>query len=756
MPSPLFHKVRLLLITLVILTAIVQFRDHLVRQAAAVSSSGSAQTCNLIATLSASATKICPPAPFSPGSPVTLQATANGGTGPFIFVWEIPGFPAPLFPPPPVDTNISTRTSAPFNLPGTYKVTVTDSRGCTATASIVVETIPAPSFEIITPTSVCAGSTGNKASVTNVAGATSYSWFISPGTVIDGQGTSQITWTAPPPLVAPGGGLIPVPVLLQVTVTANGCSTFKSVSVQTTPANIPVITGPNNFCPGQSVTLDAGAGFTSYLWSPGGQTTRTITVTPSAETTFTVMTINEAGCKFSASKTVSPQSFTIASGSRILCSGDTIFLSASGTSEDSFFWTGPGGFTSTLQFPRIQNATPAASGTYTVVRTVKGCASVPASTKVTVSPSMSVSLSRPTDCSTKIPLTPAISGGTAPFTYRWETPTGPTVGQTVNSAASGTYRVTVTDAAGCTATASTTVSNCGGSILIYPLYSSNTVNSAENTLITLTNTNSTTGVYIRLFFVDGKTCGIKDSSVCLSRSQTFRFTSSEYDPDTTGYLIAIATNADGCPINFNFLAGSEYVRLSTGHSANLNAESISAVSQGFEGTDTSGAITQVMFFCSPSTSFARLSFDGINYERLPQTLALDSVSNLSDSDTLLVLDSIEGDLRANLNSIGAVFGLIYDDVERQLSFSYRSERCQEVLRISDSFPSTAPRFSSFITRTGWIKLWSTALPVRPLIGAVLRKPKVAGGYAGGHNLHKLTYRQQSAFLSISVYPLDCL
>ena len=45
-------------------------------------------------------------------------------------------------------------------------------------------------------------------------------------------------------------------------------------------------------------------------------------------------------------------------------------------------------------------------------------------------------------------------------------------------------------------------------------------------------------------------------------------------------LIAIASDkATGCPVNFNFLIGDEFVKLSSGHAANLAAE----VSQALEG-----------------------------------------------------------------------------------------------------------------------------------------------------------------------------
>jgi hypothetical protein len=52
--------------------------------------------------------------------------------------------------------------------------------------------------------------------------------------------------------------------------------------------------GPTTFGQGASVTLDAGAGYSSYLWSPGGQTTQTIVVTASGSYSVTVTDAN--GC----------------------------------------------------------------------------------------------------------------------------------------------------------------------------------------------------------------------------------------------------------------------------------------------------------------------------------------------------------------------------------------------------------------------------------------------------------------------------
>ena len=63
------------------------------------------------------------------------------------------------------------------------------------------------------------------------------------------------------------------------------------------------------------------------------------------------------------------------------CEGATINLQSSASGAVTFSWTGPNGFSSGQQNPSIPNATPAASGIYSV--TVNGC-STSATTTVTV------------------------------------------------------------------------------------------------------------------------------------------------------------------------------------------------------------------------------------------------------------------------------------------------------------------------------------------------------------------------------------
>ncbi len=60
--------------------------------------------------------------------------------------------------------------------------------------------------------------------------------------------------------------------------------------------------GPTTFCQGGSVTLDAGQGYTSYLWSPGGETTEAIVVSTSGS--YSVSVTDSTGCQGTSPPTV--------------------------------------------------------------------------------------------------------------------------------------------------------------------------------------------------------------------------------------------------------------------------------------------------------------------------------------------------------------------------------------------------------------------------------------------------------------------
>ncbi len=75
----------------------------------------------------------------------------------------------------------------------------------------------------------------------------------------------------------------------------NGCQgvSTQQVTVGSNPVATVTQSGPTDFCDGASVTLDAGAGYATYLWS-NGATTQSISVQVSG--TYTVTVTSNQGC----------------------------------------------------------------------------------------------------------------------------------------------------------------------------------------------------------------------------------------------------------------------------------------------------------------------------------------------------------------------------------------------------------------------------------------------------------------------------
>jgi hypothetical protein len=135
-----------------------------------------------------------------------------------------------------------------------------------------------------------------------------------------------------------------------------------------------------------------------------------------------------------------------------VCEGQTLNLTASTVSGAAYSWTGPNGFTSTQQNPSIPNATPAASGTYSVTATVNGCASTTGTTSATVNPIPVPTLSGPAFnmCPTTTVTLTTESGMSSYQWYRNGNPLGGATGSTYDATQSGSYTVAYMDANGCT------------------------------------------------------------------------------------------------------------------------------------------------------------------------------------------------------------------------------------------------------------------------------------------------------------------
>ncbi|MGH9799750.1 MAG: HYR domain-containing protein, partial [Blastocatellia bacterium] len=185
-----------------------------------------------------------------------------------------------------------------------------------------------------------------------------------------------------------------------------------------------------------------------------------------------------------------------------------------------------------------------------------------------------------------------------------------------------------------------------GSVLAFPVYTSNaSLPQSQNTSIAITNTEPARATFVHLFFVS-EACSVADSFICLTAQQTTHFLASDFDPGTTGYLIAVATDGTGCPANFNFLLGSEFVKFQSGHAANLTAQAFAAL-PGWQP-------------CPAGATSATISFDGVRYSQAPRVAAASNLSSRGDgNETLFVFNRLGGDLRIGASTLGTLFGLLY-------------------------------------------------------------------------------------------------
>ncbi|MDB5283594.1 MAG: hypothetical protein JWO06_2669, partial [Bacteroidota bacterium] len=341
-----------------------------------------------------------PPAAISPStvsvcSGTNAILTASGGTS---YTWS-------NGPTTAADT-VSPSSNA------TYTVTVTDAHTCTASASRLV-TVGNVSAHITPngPTTFC-----NSGSVVLTVDSTfaSYRWST-------GDSTQSIT-------VSQAGNYT-------ATVTSGSCqgiSNTISVSISASNLSPTIVASPSlNICPGGSVTLDAGPGYSSYSWST---TTSGQTVNVSAGGTYTV-TVSQGSCQGSASAEVNVGAFPVAvtitpAGPITVCEGTNVTFDA-GAGFTTYQWSNNGN-TETIQ--------PTTSGTFVVTVTKNFCTGTD-SAVLTFKPLPQPVASPAGPLSLCAGDSVSIDAGAGFDTYIWNNGTGT---QTIEPTASGAYVATVT------------------------------------------------------------------------------------------------------------------------------------------------------------------------------------------------------------------------------------------------------------------------------------------------------------------------
>lgn len=286
------------------------------------------------------------------GNSTTITAATNNGSGSYIYRWLPSGELA--------DATTNQVSVKPLNTT-TYYCNVIDAvTGCTTTDSIMVSVIQ-PEIPVLSGDSiVCVGSKV-RYSVTK-KNDTKLLWAVSGASsmeLADNGLSATVTWGIK------GLGRV------SVSGDMNNDVCVSSVGMNITISEIPSTTisaTRKNICEGETTTLDAGAGFTSYQWSTG-EKTRNITVSKGGK--YSVTIANKAGCSFTTdSIEVAQSSLPLAQIKRIgastPCSGTSITLEAS--EGASYLWSN-GATTRTIEIKENSSLTVKVSNQF-------GCSSI--------------------------------------------------------------------------------------------------------------------------------------------------------------------------------------------------------------------------------------------------------------------------------------------------------------------------------------------------------------------------------------------
>ncbi len=383
---------------------------------------------------------------------ITLTPT-GGNAGGYAYTWAAPA--------------VSTTSSATNLIPGTYTITITDSKGCDTMFTVKI-TQPPLLFVTMSSTPVTCNGSCNGTATGSVHGGTLpyiYSWS-------NGGIDSNIV------------NLCPGKDSLSVT-DGNGCMTSGKVTITQPTALSAVMSQTNDSCNGGSdgtamITLNGGTPAYSYSWTGGGTSS---SISGLSVGKYIITTTDQNSCPFIDSVTITQPaaiSVVITPGNATCngeCNGTATATVSGGTSPYTYAWSNAATSSS------ITSLCPT---TYTVTVTDANKCSATKDTSIgqpsKIQPGASVINTKcPISCDGIASSRP--TGGKGPYTFSWSN--GKTSSSDSNLCA-GTYTLIITDANLCTDTATVTVSsplpiaanpassasNCGavcnGSILVTP------------------------------------------------------------------------------------------------------------------------------------------------------------------------------------------------------------------------------------------------------------------------------------------------
>lgn len=391
-----------------------------------------------------------------PGASMSFVVTPSG-TGPFSYVWRKDGG-APLGS----TSNQLDLASILAGDAGIYSVEVTGAcNSVTNSATLGVNTLLSATGP--DNTNLCAGGSVSLVTTPSGTGPLSYVWRKDGGPAL-GSTSNQLDLVA---LIAGDAGVYSV----EITGPCNSVTNSATVGVTAVPV---VSVNSAIICPGGAAILTAthNAASPTFLWSPGGQTTESVTNSPGSTTVYTVtVTDGVTGCSAQANGTITVNTLTSASGpgNQTNCPGGNLVFTttASGTGPFSYVWRKDGGspLAETGNTLTLTGVTAADNGTYSVEVTGT-CNSVTNSALGVVIPAPSITV-QPQNQATPMGngavfsvTASTINSVLAPLSYQWRTNGVDVTGVTASSFAISNLTLAANGML-----VSVAVTTCGGTTL---------------------------------------------------------------------------------------------------------------------------------------------------------------------------------------------------------------------------------------------------------------------------------------------------
>ncbi|MES2568170.1 MAG: choice-of-anchor L domain-containing protein [Bacteroidota bacterium] len=407
----------------------------------------------------------------TPGSTTTYTVLSGTGTCTATAVATVSVGTPPVINITPASTTICSGISVNLSSsgPGPFTWTASSGSNPTNSASVTVTPSTTTTYTVISGTGTCTSS-----AVSTVSVSPSQSISITPSATIicngenvtlSSNGSAPFIWTASNGANPASTGTVivtPTTTTTYTVLSGTGACTAQAVATVSIAPALSINITPSNttICLGASTTLSStGSGPFSWTASTGSNPpgTSTVAVTPSATTTYTVMS-GTGACTAQATATVSVSptlSINITPSNTIICLGDNVVLTSTGSGP--FNWMASSG-TNPANSQTV-TVSPGTTTSYTVISGTGACTAQAVAT-VSITPGLSITVTPATTVICKGQSTSlTVNGSTGPFIWTASTGVSPSPSGTVTVTPTTTTTYTVLAGTGaCTAVAVATVS----------------------------------------------------------------------------------------------------------------------------------------------------------------------------------------------------------------------------------------------------------------------------------------------------------